>query len=205
MLRTLPAARADRLASRLGAIGAFTLLTVVAARLAIQLQPVPFTLQPLVVLLAGLVLGARDGALSQLTYVALIAAGLPVDARGVGQAALFGPTGGYLLGFIAAAGLTGVLAERAGSRLWARWLAAVAGVACIYLVGVPVLKLVTGLPWDAAWTSGAALFVVPDLAKALIAAALAEGLSRRRAVPARRSGTSRAVTRGVQTRPGKPR
>ncbi len=175
MLRTFPQTRDSRLITRLVGVAVFTLLTVVAARLSVPMEPVPFTLQPLAVLLAGMVLGGRDGALSQFAYLALIAAGLPVDARGLGQAALFGPTGGYLLGFVAAAGVTGWLVEKGTARLWQRWLAGVVGVAVIYLFGVPVLKLVTGLEWSAAWTSGAALFIVPDLAKALIAAAIAEG------------------------------
>ncbi|MFO7321671.1 MAG: biotin transporter BioY [Chloroflexota bacterium] len=174
MLRTLPRTRDYGLAARLAAVLAFTCVTAVAARLALPFEPVPFTLQPLAVLLAGLTLGARDGALSQLLYVALIASGLPVDSRGLGTAALFGPTGGYLIGFIAAAWVAGYLAESGARRLWRRWLAGVAGIAAIYLVGVPYLRLVTGLEWQAAWASGAALFLVPDLMKALIAAALAE-------------------------------
>ena len=175
MLRTLPQTRDSRLAYRLVGIAVFTLLTIVAAKISIPMEPVPFTFQPLAVLLAGLVLGGRDGFLSQLAYVALIAAGLPVDARGLGQASLFGATGGYLIGFVFAAGVTGLLAENAGNRLWQRWLAGVAGIAVIYLFGVPVLKLVTGMDWMAAWEAGAATFLIPDLAKAVIAAALAEG------------------------------
>lgn len=175
MLRTLPRTRAFTLPARLMAVLVFACITAVAARLAIPFEPVPFTLQPLAVLLAGLVLGARDGALSQLLYVALIAGGLPLDARGLGAAALLGPTGGYLFGFVAAAWVSGWLAETGARRLWRRWLAGVAGVAAIYLVGVPFLKLVTGLDWEAAWAGGAALFIAPDLLKALIAAALAEG------------------------------
>lgn len=175
MLRTFAQTRERSIPYRLAGIAIFALLTVVAARLSIPMEPVPFTLQPLVVLLAGLVLGGRDGFLSQLAYVALIAAGLPVDARGIGQAALFGPTGGYLIGFVAAAGVTGWLAERGAQRMWQRWLAGVAGILVLYLFGVPVLKFVTGMDWSAAWANGAALFIVPDLAKAVIAAALAEG------------------------------
>jgi biotin transport system substrate-specific component len=136
---------------------------------------VPFTLQPLAVLLAGFILGARDGALSQLAYLALIAFNLPVDANAVGSAALFGATAGYLFGFVAAAFVTGWLVERGTTRLWQRWLAGIVGVAVIYACGIVVLKFNTGMAWDAAWTAGVAPFIVPDLAKAVIAAALAEG------------------------------
>ncbi|HEX2908376.1 MAG TPA: biotin transporter BioY [Phototrophicaceae bacterium] len=175
MLRTLPQTRPNSLTYRLAAVAIFTLLTVLSARVTLEIGVVPFTLQVLVVLLSGLVLGARDGLLSQAAYVALIAAGLPVDARGLGLAALFGPTGGYLLGFIAAAGLAGWLVERGANRIWQRWLAGSAGIAMLYLFGAAHLQLYTGMDWSAAWTAGVVPFIVPDLAKAVIAAALAEG------------------------------
>ena len=175
MFRTLPQTRDTGLLWRLTGVGLFTLVTAVAARLTIPMEPVPFTLQPLAVLLAGLVLGARDGALSQLMYVALIAAGLPLDANLRGQAALFGPTGGYLIGFIAAAFAAGWLVEHSANRLWQRLLAGVVGIVVIYAFGVPVLMLVRGLDLSTALANGALPFLVPDLAKALIAASLTEG------------------------------
>ena len=175
MLRTLPQTRDQQLTIRIAAISVFTIITILSARVTIDIGVVPFTLQPLAVLLAGMILGGRDGALSQLAYVALIAAGLPFDARGLGTTALFGPTGGYLIGFIAAAGVAGFLVERGAKQVWARWLAGIAGVAVIYLFGIVVLKLHTGLDWTKAWEAGVAPFIIPDLAKALIAAALTEG------------------------------
>lgn len=175
MLRTLPQTRDAQLAYRLASIGVFTLLTILLSRVTIPMQPVPFTLQTLAVVLAGLILGARDGALSQLAYLALIAVNIPVDARGLGAAALLGPTAGYLFGFVAGAFVAGLLVERGTQRMAQRWLAGVAGIAVIYLIGVAVLKVNTGMAWDAAWTAGVAPFIVPDLAKALVAAALAEG------------------------------
>ena len=175
MLRTLPQTRDARLAYRLASIGAFTLLTIISARITIPMQPVPFTLQNLAVLLAGLILGSRDGALSQLLYLAMIAFGLPVDSKGLGAAALFGPTAGYLLGFVGAAFIAGFLVERGASHMGQRWLAGIAGTAVIYLCGIVVLKIVTGMGWDAAWTAGVAPFIVLDLAKAVVAAALTEG------------------------------
>lgn len=175
MLRTLPQTRAATLTYRLAGIAVFTLITILSARVTINIGVVPFTLQPLAVLLSGMVLGGRDGALSQLAYVGLIAAGMPFDANMLGTAALFGPTGGYLIGFIAAAGVAGLLVEQGANRMWQRWLAGIAGIAVIYLFGLLVLKLHTGMAWDAAWTAGVAPFIVPDLAKALVAAALTEG------------------------------
>jgi biotin transport system substrate-specific component len=175
MLRTLPRTREANLTYRLIGIAVFTVITILSARVTIDIGVVPFTLQPLAVLLSGMVLGARDGMLSQAAYVGLIALGLPFDAFGLGTAALFSPRGGYLIGFIPAAGVAGLLVERGATRVWQRWLAGVAGIAVIYLFGIIVLKLHTGMTWEAAWTAGVAPFIVPDLAKALIAAALTEG------------------------------
>lgn len=178
MHRTFPQMRDARLTYRLASIGAFTLLTILSARITIPMQPVPFTLQTLAVLLAGLILGARDGALSQIAYLALTAVGLPVDAKGVGAAALAGPKAGYLFGFVGAAFVAGFLVERGATRLWQRWTAVwagIAGTAVIYLCGLLLLKVVTGMAWAAAWTAGVTPFIALDLVKAVIAAALAEG------------------------------
>jgi len=178
MLRTLntPNNIAATLPHRLAWMLAFIVLTALSSRLSIPLEPVPFTLQVLVVLLSGLVLGARDGALAQLGYVSLIALGLPLDARGLGSAALFGPTGGFLLGFVISAGLVGWLAERSAQRLAWRWLAGLAGVAVIYLFGVLHLAAYAGLALGRAWELGAQPFVLLDVLKALLAAGLTETL-----------------------------
>ncbi len=79
---------------RVAAIVIFAALTALAARIAIHLPftPVPITLQVLIVVLAGLALGAIEGALSQITYVVLIAIGLPFDANGLGTAVFASPT-----------------------------------------------------------------------------------------------------------------
>lgn len=175
MLRTLSRTRDLSLSYRLAGIAVFTILTILSARITIEIGPVPFTLQPLAVLLAGLVLGGRDGFLSQLAYIGLIAVGAPLDARGLGTAAFAGPTAGYLIGFVFAAGAAGFLVEHGARRVWQRWLAGIVGVGIIYLFGVLGLHFVVGLDWDKVWAAGVAPFIVPDLLKALIAAALTEG------------------------------
>jgi biotin transport system substrate-specific component len=176
MLRTVQYTRTDHQLLRALAVGCFTILMVISARINLEIGTVPFTMQVLVVLLAGMVLGARDGALSQISYLALIAAGLPYDARGLGTVALFGPTGGYLIGFVGAAFLAGWLVEAAGERLWQRWIAGIAGILVIYTCGIMILKLVTGMQWDAAWQTGVAPFIALDMVKALLAAGLVESM-----------------------------
>jgi biotin transport system substrate-specific component len=186
MLRTFPApAQMAERTWRLVGILTFTFLIAIAAKIRIDIGPVPFTMQPLVVLLAGMVLGWRDGLLSVLAYVALIAVGLPLDTRSLGTAALFGPTGGYLVGFVVAAGVVGFLTESIESQkkkrglngaLVLRWLAGIVGVAVIYVFGVAHLTLYTGNDFGAAWATGAAPFLVPDAIKALLAAGLTESI-----------------------------
>ena len=166
-------------ASRLtyvGGIALFAAFTALTARVAVPLPftPVPVTLQVMAVLLAGLVLGPRGGAISQLAYLAPIAAGLPLDARGLGPAALLGPTAGYLLGFAPAAFVAGWLVERLWATRTGRLAAALVGVAVIYACGLAWLAPSAG-NLRTAWTLGAAPFILVDLGKALVAAAVAEG------------------------------
>jgi len=175
MLRTFPQTRDLSQSKRLMGIAVFTIITIIAARLKIPMEPVPFTMQPFAVLLAGMILGSRDGALSQAVYVGLIALGLPFDANIRGTVALFGATGGYLIGFVVAAGVVGLLVERAGSRFWQQWLAGIVGVVVIYIFGIYVLKNVAAMDWNAAWTAGVSPFIAWDMLKAVIAAAIAEG------------------------------
>jgi biotin transport system substrate-specific component len=177
---------ATRALTRIAAIGAFAALAALSARVTINLPftPVPVTLQVLVVLLAGLTLGPRDGALSLLAYLAAITAGLPLDARMLGPAVWATPTAGYLVGFAAAAFVTGWIAERARGRLpGAALLAAVTGVLTIHLIGATWLTIVF-LGGNAAkgFAAGVAPFLGIDLLKAGAAAGLAgitrEGLRR---------------------------
>ncbi len=161
--------------ARLAGIALFVALTALTARITIPLPftPVPITLQVMAVLLAGLVLGPKGGAVSQLAYLAAIAAGLPLDARALGPVALAGPTAGYLLAFVPGAFVTGWLAEKLSATRASRFLATLAGVAVIYAGGLAWLSPTVG-GLRAAWMLGAAPFILVDLGKALVAAAVAE-------------------------------
>jgi biotin transport system substrate-specific component len=178
MLRTLSLTRDYSQLYRLLLVAFFAGLTTIAAQVEVRLgtNPVPFTLQVLAVILSGLVLGARDGAFSQLLYVVLIRLNMPFGAGAAGADALFGATAGYLVGFVPAAWVVGFLTERGETQMWRRVLAGVAGIAVIYLFGVPVLKTFLGVDWGQAWAWGGAPFIGVDLGKAIIAASMAEGL-----------------------------
>jgi biotin transport system substrate-specific component len=175
MLRTLELPRERRFVLRLAGIATFTLLTALSARATLEIGAVPLTLQTLAVFLAGMVLGARDGAISQMIYVGLIALGVPWDARMLGAAVFAGPTWGYLVGFIPCAFVAGYLVERSGNRVWQRVVAGLIGSIFVFLPGMIVLKYTLALSWDAAFVSGVANFMVENFAKAMIAGALAEG------------------------------
>lgn len=176
MLTTGLSAQSARtqVAIRVLAILCFTLLTAVAAKMSVTLPftPVPITLQVMVVLLAGLVLGPIDGFLSQAAYLVAIASGLPLDARSLGPAAFFGPTAGYLLGFAPAAVVTGWLGgvgSNSFAALLRRLAGALAGVAVVYSFGTLWLGFVLG-DFGQAVALGVGPFILIDLAKALVAA-----------------------------------
>lgn len=146
-------------------IAGFAALTAVGARFEIPYQPVPFTLQTLVVLLAGAFLGPRNGAMSQLLYLAAGVAGLPVFAGGaVGFMKLFGPTGGYLLAFPAAAAVAGYMVSRNRSLVWIA-VSMAAGLLVIFTAGTIHLWAFYFKDAGAAFTSGFLLFSWWDLLK----------------------------------------
>ena len=112
---TMPKIVTDVVTSKLFGIISFTLLTAIAAQITIPVKPVPFTLQTVMVVLAGAFLGAKNGAYSQMLYLLLGCLGLPVFAHipaAFGFMRLFGPTGGYLLSFPVAAFVTGYLLRK---------------------------------------------------------------------------------------------
>jgi biotin transport system substrate-specific component len=166
---------------RAGAVLVVAALTAAAAQISVPLPftPVPFTFQPLVVLLGGAALGSRLGLASQLLYLAAGAAGLPVFAASAelphGLARLTGPTGGYLMSYPMAALVTGLLAERGFDRRYLTSVAAMAaGLLVVFAGGVSWLSLYTPGP-DALATAvraGLLPFVPADVVKILAGAAV---------------------------------
>jgi biotin transport system substrate-specific component len=171
-------------AERTGAVVFVTILTAVAAQISLPLPftPVPFTFQPMVVLVGAAALGARLGAASQVLYLALGLAGLPVfaasPALAQGAARLLGPTGGYLLSYPLAAFVAGALAERGFDRSYLRAVVAMTcGLAVIFAGGVFWLAaFVQARGLSAALAAGFYPFVVPDLVKLLLAAGVMPSL-----------------------------
>ncbi len=152
--------------------------------IAIPGNPVPITLQTMGIMLAGSVLGARRGALAVLTFLALVAAGLPLLSGGRGGLGVFvGPSAGYLVGFVVGAFVIGWLVERRLPRypLWWGGLAnVVGGIVVVYAIGVPVTALVPGTGAVVAATAAVA-FLPGDVLKVVLATAVAAAVHR--AVP----------------------
>ena len=150
-----------------------------AAQVSIGLPftPVPITGQTFAVVLVGASLGALLGLASLGLYLLVGALGAPVYADGNhGWDVLTGPTGGYIVGFVLAAVLTGLLAQRRWDRRFSSAVAAMlSGNVVIYLVGLPWLaeKLDTGL--EKTFELGLYPFVVGDLLKLYLAGALLPG------------------------------
>jgi biotin transport system substrate-specific component len=160
-----------------------SLFVAAMAQLSIPLQPVPVTGQTFAVLLVGMVLGSRRGALALGAYLVEGVAGLPVFAEAKsGLLTVLGPTGGYLIGFIAAAWVVGFLAERGFDRnLIKTLLAMVVGNVAIYLLGLTWLAFgfavvpgseFTGIGMENALNYGLYPFLLGDSLKAILAAML---------------------------------
>lgn len=183
---------AHRGALRVAAVLFVAALTAAAAQVSVPLPftAVPFTFQPMVVLLGGLVLGARLALASQLVYLAAGIAGLPVFAASAtlppGALRLMGPTGGYLMSYPVAAWLVGSLAERGLDRRYVTSVVAMlAGLFVVYGCGATWLAFFArtaapatpiGLP--AALAAGVYPFIAADVLKVLAAAGVLPGFWR---------------------------
>jgi biotin transport system substrate-specific component len=161
--------------SRLFWILSFTTLTAIAAQITIPVKPVPFTLQTMMVLLAGALLGPKNGAYSQLIYLGLGAIGLPIFAHTpdalYGFARLFGPTGGYLLAFPAAAFLVGYLVQK-NNKYYSVVLSMFAGNIFIIISGTLFLSIFYLHNLSDAVSAGAAIFSIWMIVKVFAAAAV---------------------------------
>lgn len=174
-----PAVAQDRRLALAGAFG-FALAVAAASQVALPLPgtPVPFTLQPMLVVLAGMMLGPALGAASMTLYLALGVAGLPVftPVGAPGLARLLGPTGGYLIAYPVAAYVAGAVARRAPT-LVARWGAALLGMLVIFAGGLAQLTILTGSLAQAA-AIGLTPFAALDAVKAFVAALIVRPRSR---------------------------
>jgi biotin transporter BioY len=149
----------------------FGAVTALSAQVAFYIGPVPLSGQTFAVLLAGALLGSKRGALSQLTYLSAGALGAPIFAGWHGGIAhLLGPTGGYLIGFVAVAFVVGFFAERGWDRrFWTMALAMLIGEVVLYAFGLAWLSRF--VPSSSVFTAGLYPFIPGDVLKIALASA----------------------------------
>lgn len=164
-------------------IGMFAALTAIGAFISIPVGPVPVTLQSFFVLLSGIVLGSRKAAFSQLVYVLLGLAGLPILAGfSGGLQAIATPSFGFLIGFIAAAYCAGKIAEREMASARNLILAVFAGTAVLYAIGLPYMyyvlniMLAKNLSIMQIFSMGMFMFIPGDTLKAVVAVLIGKKL-----------------------------
>ena len=174
---TRPNSPAVRFGLAAGSVAGAAVLTAVAAQASVTVPgtTIPFTLQPVAVLLAGLVLGARQGALSQVLYLAAGVAGASAFAWSPvllpGAARLLGPTGGFLLAFPLAAAVAGLLSDRGATRGVARtMLAMTGGLVALYVGGIVWASLFVAAPTSTGIVATFAPYAVADLVKVAVVA-----------------------------------
>ena len=161
-------------------VSLFTALTAIGAFLSIPLGNVPLTLQSLFTILAGLLLGPKLGALSQLIYVLLGLAGVKIFAGfSGGPQSIFSPSFGFLIGFIASAYVVGKIAYSEKPSLKRIFLATLAGSLVVYLFGVPYMYMILNkvlaksISFTTALKTGCLIFLPGDLLKALVSSLVA--------------------------------
>lgn len=167
-------------------VSLFAALTAVGAFIKIPIPHVPFTLQTLVVMFAGLILGSRRGALSQVLYLVLGLMGLPIFALGGGPAYILQPSFGFLLGFAPGAFVIGKILDDGKSPSYARILISLLlGQGVIYLFGLSYLYLNLNfilhktISISSVFMAGFLVFLPGDILKTLIAALVAAPIRKR--------------------------
>ena len=165
-------------AAKVTAVVFGSLLIAAASQIEVPFFPVPMTMQTFAVLLVGLLFGARLGAATVLAYLAEAAIGLPFLSGGDTLASLLvkPATAGYLVGFVGAAFVAGLIAERTAGRLWGAAAAALTGEAVLMGLGVAFLATLIGA--DAAVQYGFLPFILGDVLKIVLAVAVARGVGR---------------------------
>ena len=160
-----------------GTVAGAAVFTAVAAQVSVTLpgSPIPFTLQPIAVLLAGITLGARLGALSQVVYLAAGVAGVSAFAWSPvllpGAARLLGPTGGFLMAFPVAAAVAGLLHHRGVMRgALGTVVAMTAGLVTLYAGGIAWASLFVPATTSAGIVASFAPYAVADLVKVAVVA-----------------------------------
>ena len=151
----------------------FTALIIIGGYISIPIGPVPVVLADFFVMVAGLFLGFKYGAMCVTLYIVLGTLGMPVFAGGsAGLAILLGPTGGYLLGYLVMAAFIGFFSSKIKPSIAAHLIALIIGNILLYMIGVPWLKVILNMSWKAALYAGFTPFIIGTVIKIAVAVAL---------------------------------
>jgi len=153
----------------------FTALIIVGGFISIPIpiSPVPIVLADFFIMLTGLFLGLKHGLISTSLYIALGTIGLPVFAGGRGGLIVFfGPTGGFLFGYLAMVVFIGFISDKMKPKISSFLIALIGGNILLYLIGVPWLRIVTNISWSAAIATGFIPFAPGAIFKIIAAIAI---------------------------------
>ncbi|MDT2640487.1 biotin transporter BioY [Enterococcus dongliensis] len=160
--------------------GLFAAVISILAQFTIPLGPIPLTLQTFAVGFVVTILGKKTGTIAVLIYLLMGMIGLPVLAGGAaGIAHYFGPTGGFLIGFIFQAYFTALIIEKTQFNYFWSIVANITGAFITLLFGSLWLKFSGDLPWNTAFSAGMIPFILPGIIKALAAGYLGVLLGKR--------------------------
>lgn len=155
---------------QIAVIGVMTAVICILAPFSIPIGVVPISFTNLAVYLALYVLGVKKGTISYLVYLCIGLVGVPVFSGFTsGPGKLFGPTGGYLIGFILMAVIAGIFIDKFTDKMYLCFLGMVLGTAVCYLLGTLWLAYQGGMNFQAALAAGVIPFIPGDLVKIVIA------------------------------------
>ena len=155
----------------------FVAFIAIGAFIIIPIGPVPIVLQNMFVLLAGIILGPVWGLACVGIYLLIGLVGLPVfSGGGSGIGRLFGPTGGYLLGYLPAVFVTASISKGLGKKMSSDIIAMLIGSLIVYAAGVPWLKILTSMTYEKALAVGMYPFLIPDALKIIAAAFIVKAI-----------------------------
>lgn len=157
-------------------IGMFTALTAIGAFISIPVGPVPITLQSFFVLLSGIILGSRKAMYSQISYLLLGLAGLPIFSNFTGGLqVIFKPSFGFLIGYVVIAYLVGKITESKSNTIRNLSISIFLGTAVLYMIGIPYMYYILNIMLDKSFNimqilnMGMFMFIPGDTIKAVLA------------------------------------
>lgn len=161
-------------------IGVMTAVTCILGPLSLPVGPVPISFTNLAIYLTIILLGTKRGTISYLVYLLIGLIGLPIFSNFTGgPGKLLGPTGGYLIGFIFMALITGFFVEKYNGKIYMYVVGMVIGTIVAYCFGTMWLAYQAKLNFAAALLAGVVPFIIGDLAKIMIAALIGPIIKKR--------------------------